>query len=206
MRCPFCQNGELVTDLTQVEKIEWADILSLLKKRRKVLGGVCITGGEPLIYPELKEVIAEIKGLGLKVKLDTNGTFCDRLQELDVDFIAMDIKCGLSRYEAMGYTGKRELIPAIKESIRYIIGSGIKHEFRTTVVPGLVTIEDIKEMLPLLKGADCYALAQYRPQKTLDPAYQDVVPYKVSVLEEMGELIKAAGIRFELRANYKSKK
>lgn len=206
MRCPFCHNGELVTNLERIEKIEWEEILAFLRKRKNVLDGVCITGGEPLIYPELKAVIAEIKCLGLKVKLDTNGTYCERLRELDLDYIAMDIKCALEHYERMGYTGDKELVPALKESIDYIIGSGIAHEFRTTVVPGLVTIEDIRALVPHLKGAMRYALAQYRPQKTLDPAFEEVTPYPVTALEEMGEIIRAAGIEFELRANYKNKK
>ncbi|MCG8570909.1 MAG: anaerobic ribonucleoside-triphosphate reductase activating protein [Spirochaetes bacterium] len=200
-RCPFCHNSELVF-LNNTIAVEWSEIHSFLKKRNNVLGGVCITGGEPLCHDQLKDIIPQIKKLGLKVKVDTNGTFPEKLITLDVDFIAMDIKSSLSKYHLFGYQGNKDLVEQVQGSIEYLIKSGINYEFRTTVVPELVTLSDIKQIAQTLKGAKKYVLSQFRPQKTLDPSFEQIIPYPVNVLEEMQYIIEEQGIPVELRANY----
>ena len=89
LRCPYCHNPEFVTGETAGDEISLSDFFNFLEKRKNVLGGICITGGEPLIHEDLKELIYEIKKTGLKVKLDTNGTFPDRMKHLDADYISM---------------------------------------------------------------------------------------------------------------------
>lgn len=200
MLCPFCHNPELIQINGQIP-IKWQVIFDFLKKRSNVLGGVCITGGEPLLY-ELGEVIKDIHSLGLKVKIDTNGTFPQKLIKLNVDYIAMDIKTSLEKYRMLGYNGEKEISEQIKGSIDYIITSNIDHEFRTTVVPGIVTINDIKEIVQLIVGAKKYVLAQFRPKNTFDKGYEKITPYPINVLEEMGTIIKETNIPYEIRANY----
>ena len=98
LRCPFCHNPTLVNGSHPEDFISRGEILSFLKKRRNVLGGVCITGGEPLLHSDLVLLITEIKALGLKVKLDTNGTVPDRLREVKADYVAIDFKTSPEKY------------------------------------------------------------------------------------------------------------
>ena len=201
-RCPYCHNPELVCNSSNLSPIDWDEIFTYLQKRKNVLGGVCITGGEPLLQRDLPDVIKQIHFLGLKVKIDTNGTRPDMLEKLDLDFIAMDIKTSLSKYHLIGYTGKDDLPQLVKKSIDWIINSNIPHEFRTTVAPNIVTIDDIKNITHLIKGANKYILAQFRPLNTLNPDWGKVEPYSISVLNEMKKIVQDAGINCEIRAGY----
>lgn len=195
MRCPYCHNPELVNSTEKLETIEWDEIYAFLQKRKNVLGGVCITGGEPLLYDGLEEIIIRIHSLGLKVKIDTNGTLPETLKRLDVDYIAMDIKTVFSKYYKCLYNGDSNILI---QSIEYIINSGIEHEFRTTVVPGIITKEDISEIVNYLAGAKKYTLHQFRNNETLDISYTDVRPYPFDVLEKMKFIIECSGIPCEI--------
>ena len=104
-RCPFCHNRELVVDTDKILPFDTEEIFKYLEKRKNVLGGVCITGGEPLLYDELPGVIEKIHKLGLKVKIDTNGSKPGMLAKIKVDCIAMDIKTSFEKYNLMKYTG-----------------------------------------------------------------------------------------------------
>jgi pyruvate formate lyase activating enzyme len=199
MRCPFCHNPELVIGNTYFQPIPEKEILDYLNKRKNVLGGVCITGGEPLLQNELDKFIEEIHKLKLKVKLDTNGTMPEKLKNLKADFIAMDIKTSLPKYNKLGYNGRDEIVNNIKESIKWIIGSGINYEFRTTVVPELVTFDDIKEIVELIKGAKEYFLDQFRPKNVLDKNWENLIPYNLKKLEEMKKIITDSGIGCKIR-------
>jgi pyruvate formate lyase activating enzyme len=143
LRCPWCYNWELVTsspdDLTGLE-----EALALIKKRKHLLGGVVLSGGEPTLLKELPRIIREIKSLGLPVKLDTNGTLPGVLKELcgdektRPDFIAMDIKLPLKRYiELMAHKDDSpdKMAARIRESVTFIRESGIEHEFRSLMLP-----------------------------------------------------------------------
>src|SRR3990172_8063647 len=138
-RCPFCHNPELV-DLKLVHNEESEkEFLAFLKKRKGKLEGVCITGGEPLIQPDIIDFIKKIKKLGFFVKLDTNGTRPDVLKKIIdakiIDYIAMDIKNQLKFYDKT--TGTKVDKNRIKLSVDLIMNSHIPYEFRTTAVPGL---------------------------------------------------------------------
>ncbi len=161
-RCPFCHNSSLVKS-SQPQLTE-EEILSFLKKRQGILEGVCITGGEPLIHPDLPEFIRKVKELGYKVKLDTNGSFPLRLKALMddnlLDYVAMDVKNSFHKYPLT--TGVDNInTQAIEESIAILLNSTIPYEFRTTVTNELHTAEDIKSIAALIKGADKYFIQNF---------------------------------------------
>ena len=163
-RCPWCHNASLV--LPEQFPAEYPDpeeVLAFLKKRQGILDGVCITGGEPLLHAEIPDFIRRLKRLGYRVKLDTNGSFPERLKALTeeklVDYVAMDIKNGPSHYaETIGIPGY--LPEAVEESKNYLLTERVPYEFRTTVVRGLHTEEWIR-------GAKAWYLQQFRDSGAL---------------------------------------
>ena len=162
-RCPFCHNGDLVLKSGQMTGYEEKEVLAFLKKRRNVLEGVCITGGEPTLHAELPEFISKIKELGYLVKLDTNGSNPEMLKSLVkeklIDYVAMDVKAPLAKYEKV--CGVAVDVEKIKQSVEFLKQGEIPYEFRTTVVKGLHTGEDILEIGRYLHGASKYFLQSY---------------------------------------------
>ena len=202
LRCPYCHNPELVYGEPAGDEITVSDFLSFVDKRKSVLGGICcITGGEPLIHEDLKDLIFEIKKRGLKVKLDTNGTFPDRMKHLAVDYISMDLKTGLSHYEKLLPNPPANLLTRIKESIDWLKSSGIAHSFRTTAVPDITTDEDMDKILQLIRGENRFYLSGFRPGKTLSPDFCDKTPYPEAWLTKWKKRIETEGIECILRSN-----
>src|SRR3989338_1289419 len=162
-RCGFCYNVDLVDDSNKLKEYTEEDILKFLEKRKNVLDGVCITGGEPALYDNLRGFISKIKSRGFKVKLDTNGARPDILKSLIddglLDYIAMDIKSSKEKYSKAA--GIKVDIDKIQESINLIRDSGVDYEFRTTVVPDFFSEEDAKSIGEWLKGSKKYALQQF---------------------------------------------
>ena len=162
-RCPFCHNsGLLEANAPAVLTLE--DWHAFLNKRRAVLDGVCITGGEPLLRPDLDAFLYEIKERGYAVKLDTNGSFPQRLRPLVekglVDYVAMDIKNSPERYaQTVGYP-LVELAP-LEETVRYLLSGAVDYEFRTTVVDELHEPEDFAAIGAWLAGAKRYFLQEF---------------------------------------------
>lgn len=192
-RCPYCQNVDLVEKPEKLPDIPEQEILGFLKARKKWLDGVCITGGEPCIHKELPNFIAKIRRLALKVKLDTNGSNPKMIKELVdkklVDYIAMDIKAPLAKYDKVAKVkvNKKD----IQESINIIRESGVKYEFRTTVVPGLITREDILAIAKWLKGSKKYFLQQFRSDRgVLDKSYKNKRTYSPEKLKEFADLAR----------------
>ena len=197
LRCPYCHNPELVLN-TADDLVPLGEILAYLEKRRGLLQGVCISGGEPLVHEDLGELVKAIKGMGYLVKIDTNGTFPDCILPLAPDFIAMDIKTVPEKYPMLSPARDETLPDKIKASIEIIKKSGIEHEFRTTVAPGIVDMEDIRNICKLLSGAQYYVLAGYVPGHTLNPDFtQDT--YTNQQLHQMADIVRAAGIPLKLR-------
>ena len=166
MKCPFCHNRDLVFIPENFDYIKPEDVIDFLSKRAGILDGVCITGGEPLLQQGLLDFIQEIKNLGYKVKVDTNGMYPDKLKELVesglVDYVAMDVKNTLDKYPLT--TGLPELSGVnaqIKKSIKYLLSDVIDYEFRTTVVRELHSKEDMVGVAKMLKGAKRYYLQQF---------------------------------------------
>ena len=164
MRCPFCHNPSLVTRIDNSYIISEEEFFSFLSKRKGVLDGVCVTGGEPLLQPDLKDFIAKIKEKGFLVKLDTNGALPEKLKDIIssdlVDYIAMDIKNTPEKYAVT--CGMEEISPDdIYKSINLIINSGKEYEFRTTAVREFHTPEDFKAIAGMIKGAKAYYIKNF---------------------------------------------
>ncbi len=156
LRCPFCHNSSLVVDSKLTPEIDEEEVFSYLNKRKNILDGVVISGGEPLLQKDIKDFIVRIKTLGYKVKLDTNGVNSKLLSELIdeklVDYVAMDIKNTFDKYDMT--TGKsNSKIDNIKESIRILKKEKVPYEFRTTIVKDFHNIEDIKKILKYINGS-----------------------------------------------------
>lgn len=163
-RCPFCHNASLVTEPDSQPQLSREEVLLFLKKRAGLLDGVCVTGGEPTLAPDLPDFLCKIKELGLLVKLDTNGYRPDVTKALIneglVDHIAMDIKSSLSGYSLA--TGRPDLpVEPVMESISLLMNGTIEYEFRTTVVGGLHTEKDFREIGQLLKRCRAYFLQPF---------------------------------------------
>jgi pyruvate formate lyase activating enzyme len=170
MRCPFCHNASLVTDPNSQPSISPEDVLTYLNKRRNILEGVCVTGGEPTIYPELPDFIKQIKALGFKVKLDTNGTNPSMLKYLVreklIDYVAMDIKNSPEKYAMSSGVATIDLQP-IKESVAYLLTEPVDYEFRTTVVKELHTEQDMSLIGQWLRGAKAYHIQAFRDSEDI---------------------------------------
>lgn len=172
LRCPYCHNASLVQGPYPEDLVSFSKAMDYLRKRKNVLGGVCISGGEPTLLEELPDLVDALHGLGYPVKLDTNGTVPQRLAALKVDFIAMDIKTTPSRYPLMGKDYETE----IRQSIEWIQQSKIPHQFRTTVVPGLTTEEDLEQIARLVSDSP-WVLHNFRNGNCLDPSYSQKIPF-----------------------------
>lgn len=163
-RCPFCHNASLVIDTYKNQEIPEEELFSFLKKRTGVLDGVCVTGGEPLIQQGIEDLLLKIKELGYAVKLDTNGSFPDKLRRLVeqglVDYVAMDIK---NSQESYGKTiGIEEYdIENVNRSVQYLLRGNVPYEFRTTVVQELHRRSDFESIGRWIEGAQHYYLQQF---------------------------------------------
>lgn len=169
-RCPFCHNGQLVLDVAEQPVIPEEEVLAYLKKRRGVLEGVCITGGEPTLQEDLAEFIRSLKDMGYLVKLDTNGyrpeVLRTLLQEGLLNYVAMDIKASQKKYSSAAGMTPLEF-EKVKESIRLLMEGSVPYEFRTTVVKGIHEMEDFDEIGQLLQGCSAYYLQGFRESDTM---------------------------------------
>lgn len=185
-RCPFCHNASLVIGNETFSSEE--EVFTLLKKRKGLLDGVVITGGEPLIHKDLKELILKIRNEGYSVKLDTNGTFPDRLNELIdlklVDYVAMDIKNSPERYAETIGLASFDLAP-VKKSVELLKEGKVDYEFRTTVVKPYFDEKSFVGIGEWIKGAKRYYLQNFKDSGEL------ILPEKCSAYseEEMQEFL-----------------
>ncbi len=163
-RCPFCHNASLVTS-DDMPHTDESDIFAYLEKRSGVLDGVVITGGEPLIHSDIKDFIIKIRSLGLKIKLDTNGSFPKKLKELLsenlLDYVAMDIKHTRTGYSLAADVNAELILPKIEESIFLLKNADIPAEFRTTLVKGIHTESDAGKIAKELSTSLPYYLQSY---------------------------------------------
>lgn len=178
--CPFCHNGELVLSPKDFITYSEEDILTHLNKRKKVLSGVCITGGEPTLYPSLPDFISNIKEIGYLVKLDTNGSNPDLLSDLYtrnlLDYVAMDIKSDPAHYAQTvhihPFASSEKLVSTINRSIQIIRESKIPYEFRTTAVKGLLNSDIFRAIGEWLHGDDNYFIQNYKESDyVINPVY-----------------------------------
>jgi len=190
-RCPFCHNSDLVLRPEIIPTFPLDYFLSFLDSRKGWLEGICISGGEPLFHDDLETLLILIKDRNLLVKVDINGSFPSRLEDLIqkklIDHIAMDVKAPLTRYQEVTRATVNE--EDIVRSVDIIRNSGLGYVFRTTLVPGLVGPEDIKKICQMLDGANIFQLQQFVPLNTLDSQYLQKKPYR---REEVQGLAKIA--------------
>lgn len=177
-RCPYCHNPELI-EFSSDSSMEESEILKFLSSRVGKLDGVVITGGEPTLHKDLPEFIKEIKALGFAVKLDTNGTNPEMLEQLInnglVDYVAMDIKAPMEKYGEV--VCSKVDTQKIKKSIEILKVSTIDYEFRTTVVKSQLSLNDFEQIGKLIKGCSKYYLQRFVPSKTLNRFYINQTTY-----------------------------
>jgi pyruvate formate lyase activating enzyme len=176
LRCPFCHNADLILRADQLSTIPWEGIEERLKALRGWLDGVCVTGGEPTLQPDLGGLLRGIRVLGLPVKLDTNGTRPDVIGNLIaenlIDYLALDIKGPLDDDLYDQCAGTHVPLKAIRESMAFIISGRVRGELRTTVVPRLHSGAVLARMAQELRQAPIWRQQEFNPAQTLDPTFQ----------------------------------
>lgn len=203
LRCPYCHNSELIEDRSLAPAISEEEFFAFLAMRKGILDGVVISGGEPLIHSELGAFIREIKDRGYLVKIDTNGTFPERLKKLCdeglIDYVAMDVKSGREGYpEAAGTDGN---IQKIDESIRFLIEAGrergLMYEFRTTVVKELHDAATMESIGRWISGAKRHYIQPFTDRDTVP--YGNLHSPDEDELKGYTEILKSYVERAEIR-------
>ncbi len=165
LRCPFCHNASLALPERERDVIGHDELMAFLKKRVGILDGVAVTGGEPLLHAGIEGLLSEIKALGYAVKLDTNGTFPERLRRIVesglADRVAMDVKAAPENYARVTGVPGLDLGP-VRESAAYLMSCGVDYEFRTTAVKGLHTEADFAGIAEWIAGAKEYYIQCFK--------------------------------------------
>lgn len=199
MLCKYCHNSHLVKG--EGECIDHEEIFAFLKKRKKFVDAVCISGGEPTLHKGLYDFAKRVKDTGYLVKLDTNGTNPQEVKRLIdekiVDYVAMDIKAPFHKYEAV--TGTKINMEAIKDSVELLRNSDIDYEFRTTVCKELLTKEDILEIAEYLKGSKRYSIQNFRDGETVLVGQNKLRSYDIETLEDIRKEIEGYFEVFKIR-------
>ncbi len=202
LRCRYCYNKELVLTPEALPFFSHGEIISFLQKRRSLLDGICLTGGEPTLQGGLLPFLTAVKKIGLKVKLDTNGTnptVLHKLLEKEVlDYIAVDLKGTWEKYALV--TGKNIDVGILKETVALLQGISLPHEFRTTVVPGLLATDDLLTIARSIVGSPKYVLQQFTPHPNLiDPALCSRQPFSRETIEQVAHHCRQYVRSVELR-------
>jgi pyruvate formate lyase activating enzyme len=187
MRCPFCHNWRIAVN-PQPPFLQEAAALEILESRKKYVDAVVISGGEPCMHKELPKFLAKLKERGFLVKLDTNGFFPDILEEClgYVDYVAMDVKTCREKYKLLGAPDTSAMV----RSMELLKMGKVSYEFRTTVVPELLTAADANSIGEMVKGSKMHALQQFVPNDTLDKKFQTIKPYAPEKIEEFAKIIR----------------
>lgn len=187
LRCGFCHNWRIVVD-PQPPFLQEGVALDILEGRKKYVDAVVVTGGEPCMHKELPKFLAKLKERGFQVKLDTNGFYPEVLEEClaHVDYVALDVKTCLDKYKLLGAQDTAGLMRTVE-----ILKTGkVPYEFRTTIVPELVTPEDVPCIGEVVKGAATHALQQFVPKDTLDKRFEGLKPYAPETIRGFAETMK----------------
>ena len=200
LNCPFCYNTELVRNTAQ--SIDEKQIITHLEKRKGIIEALVISGGEPFLQNDLDIFCKKVKKINILIKIDTNGTFPDELKKLIekklIDYIAVDIKAPKNKYEKL--TGRKIDIKDIQKTIDILQKSSIDYEFKTTIIPKLLTKKDILEIGKWLKGSKKYYLQQFKNEMpVLSDELQYAKPYDkkyiLEIIEEIKPLFKYCNAR-----------
>ncbi|NOX97962.1 MAG: anaerobic ribonucleoside-triphosphate reductase activating protein [Nitrospirae bacterium] len=195
-KCPWCHVPDLAFNSENLDTVPFWQVEEAIQRQKNWMDGIVITGGEPTIHSSLPEFIERIKGWGIPVKIETNGSYPEMLRELIeeglVDSAAMDIKNTVQslklkvekdKYERT--VGSEVDLEKIRESIGLLMKSGIDYEFRTTVVPAFLNEQDIEEIARSIQGAKKYVLQQFVPENASGEEMMQLKPYSPEKLEEM---------------------
>lgn len=200
LRCPFCHNSRLVINPPKTPEYSEEEVLDYLKKRQGILDGVVITGGEPLLQPDIADFIKKVRALGYSVKLDTNGTMPDKLIELVeaglVDYVAMDVKASPEGYPPAVGIGGYDLTK-IDRSIKFLLQNKVDYEFRTTVVREFHSVFSMNSLGEWIKGAKRHYLQSFVDSGELIGFGLSGVPK--SEMEEMKKILLKYVEKCEIR-------
>jgi pyruvate formate lyase activating enzyme len=187
MRCGFCHNWRIAVD-PQPPFLQETTALELLEARKHYVDAVVITGGEPCMHKELPKFLAKLKERGFSVKLDTNGCFPEVLEEClgFVDYVAMDVKTAPEKYKRLGAKD----ISGLLRTVEMLKTGKVPYEFRTTMVPDLVTAQDVASIGEVVRGAQTVALQQFVPNDTLDKSFQALRPYAPEEIKGFAETMR----------------
>jgi len=193
-RCCYCHNSALVLKHETLEDIDFGNILNRLSDKKAWIDGICISGGEPTLYPELPEVFSIIKKEGFLTKLDTNGTNPEMLKHLVenrlVDYVAMDIKSPLDERDYCKITQAPNMLKTVKESIAFLLEKKVDYEFRFTVLPSHHKKDDIFKLAMDLNGAKKLRIQNYNPsENVLDPSLHNLKPFTETDIDFIQERV-----------------
>jgi len=187
LRCGFCHNWRIAVD-PQPPFLQEGIAIELLEKRKKYVDAVVITGGEPCMHKELPRFLLKLKEHGFHVKLDTNGFYPEVLEQClaQVDYVALDVKTSPDKYKQIGAKN----ITGLLRTIEILKTGKVPYEFRTTLVPELVSPQDVQSIGEFVKGASVLILQQFVPDDTLDKKFQELKPYPPETIHEFAEAMK----------------
>jgi len=208
LRCPFCHSHGLISREMPAEVVPLGDVLALLEDRRGWIDGVVVSGGEPTIHPELPEFLAAFKSAGFAVKLDTNGTYPGMLSDVIemglVDYVAMDLKAPLEPARYGAAAGLPVDVGAVARSTQVLRRGRVDYEFRTTVCPAVLSLEDLEPMARSIAGARRYILQQFVPETAFRKELRTVRPYAqcdlLAYSQKLRGLVKSCHLRGQAAA------
>ncbi len=164
LKCPFCHNPNLQPHIQTDGQMNWDDVCSFMEKRKNRLDGIVLSGGEPLMQPNIMTIVSTFKRMGFKVAIHTSGAYPERLSDIlpMIDWVGLDIKAPWKKYDLL--TGRTGFATIVQKSLHLLLQSDIKYEVRTTCDPRFLTIEDIYQLGNLLSaaGVQTYTLQKYR--------------------------------------------
>jgi pyruvate formate lyase activating enzyme len=188
-RCPYCHNAPLLFHPEHTPSIPLRHVLKRLHSLKKWIDGVCLTGGEPTLHADLPLLASEFKRKGLLVKLDTNGSNPQRLEQLiqarGIDFVSMDVKAPLHSFSYRRAAGFPVDLNLIRKSIDILKRGEVEYQFRMTVVPGLHREEDAKRLGEQLRAGSRFILQNFNPASPLVPSLNQIRPYDPGVLKKI---------------------
>jgi pyruvate formate lyase activating enzyme len=187
LRCPFCHNWKLIIE-SKGPFLSETQALKILISRKKYVDSVVITGGEPTLDSSIVKFLKVLKKEGFATKIDTNGFFPDTLEESlpHIDYVAMDVKTALDKYRMLGALDTE----SFRRSIDILKNEFEDYEFRTTVVPGLVDMEDIPKMGEMVRGGRLFVFQQFIPENAFKQEYRRMKPYESEKIAQFAAVMK----------------
>lgn len=196
LRCPFCQNKDLVLSPESIPNLGEEELLENLKSRKRWIDALIVTGGEPTLHSDLPRIAKKTKEEGFEFGLETNGTrpevVEDLIQEDLLDYIALDIKAPLTwkKYKKAIGVDNRELFENVKKTLEIIQKSEIDHECRTTAVPKILSEDDLEKIGKQLENIENFYLQQFAPRNTLNEEFEEVEPHSIEKIQKIKRKIE----------------